>query len=267
MTTDPAAAVDRAARRLFDGHKSGGPYVSVADTDGITGIGRGYDVQEKLVGLLLAHRDAGVAGYKIALTSKPMQEMCGVDHPVAGVLLDTVVFQSPAQVRLQDYQHLGVEFELAVRLGKDMPVRENPYGREDVAAHVDACAPALELVDDRNADYGGLEGAGLAADNAWNGGVVVGPFTETWRDHDLTAVPALLEWSGEADATATTGEAMGHPFEAVAWIANHLNARGQMLRAGEFVMTGSTMKTRFPAGGERIRYALEGLGEVRAEIS
>ncbi len=263
---DNEAKLESAARRLFEGHKAGDPYVSVADTDGVSGIDQGYDVQERLVGLLLGASGASVAGYKIALTSKPMQEMCGVDHPVAGVLLDRVVFSAPARVNLADYQHLGIEFELAVRLGTDMPAQDRPYRRADVAAHVDACAPALELIDDRNADYSGLEGAGLAADNAWNGGVVVGEFTEAWRDQDLTAVPALLEWSGEEDAAATTGEAMGHPFEAVAWIANHLNARGQLLKAGEFVMTGSTMKTRFPSGGERIRYALAGMGEVSAEI-
>ena len=263
---DRKDAIQAAAQRLFDAHKAGAPYLSVAESDGISGIDRGYDVQECLVDLLLRDTGASVAGYKIALTSKPMQEMCGVDHPVAGVLLDRVVFPSPGDVPLDGYQHLGVEFELAVRLAKDMPGEGRPYTRDDVATHVDACAPALELVDDRNADYGGLDGAGLAADNAWNGGVVVGDFTDAWKGLDLTCVPASLEWSGEADAAATTGEAMGHPFEAVAWIANHLNARGQMLKAGDFVMTGSTMKTRFPAGGERICYSLAGMGAVEATI-
>lgn len=266
MSAEQEAVLQQAAQRLFDGHKAGETYASVAETDGIAEIGRGYDVQDRLVALFLANSGASVAGYKIALTSKPMQEMCGVDHPVAGVLLDRVVFPSPAEVPLNGYQHLGVEFELAVRLGRDMPARDRPYSRQDVADHVDACAPALELVDDRNADYSGLDGAGLAADNAWNGGVVIGAFTEAWRSQDLTAVAARLEWSGEADAQAVTGEAMGHPFEAVAWIANHLNARGQMLKAGEFVMTGSTMKTRFPQGGEKIRYALDGMGAVSATI-
>lgn len=260
------AALQTAAQRLFDGHKAGEAYISVAETDGISSIDRAYDVQDRLVEMLLAGTDARVAGYKIALTSKPMQEMVGVDHPVAGVVLDRVVFPSGSTVELNSYLHVGVEFELAVRLGADVPAKAAPYTRDEVAALVDACAPAFELVDDRNADYSGLEGPGLAADNAWNGGVVVGTFSEVWRDLDLTSVPARLEWSGETDAVASTGEAMGHPFEAVAWIANHLNARGQMLKAGEFVMTGSTMKTRFPTGGEKIRYSLEGMGAVEAQI-
>jgi len=266
MSTDLEAQIQSAAKRLFDGHKAGAAYLSVAETDGISGIAQGYDVQDRLVDMLLRDSGASVAGYKIALTSKPMQEMVGVDHPVAGVVLDRVVFSSGARVKLSDYQHIGVEFELAVRLGRDMPAKASPYTRAETAELVDACAPAFELVDDRNADYTALEGVGLAADNAWNGGVVVGAFSTAWRDLDLTSVRARLEWSGAEDAAATTGEAMGHPFEAVAWIANHLNARGQMLKAGEFVMTGSTMKTRFPTGGERIRYTLEGMGAVAAEI-
>ena len=48
---------------------------------------------------------------------------------------------------------------------------------------------------------------------------------------------------------------MGHPFEAVAWVANLLNRRGRMLRSGMIVMTGSSITTKFPAPGDRVRFA------------
>jgi 2-keto-4-pentenoate hydratase len=63
-----------------------------------------------------------------------------------------------------------------------------------------------------------------------------------------------------------TGDAMGHPLEAVAWLANLLNRRGRSLEAGMVVMTGSSITTRFPAAGDRIRFAIDGLGEVRLEL-
>ena len=64
-----------------------------------------------------------------------------------------------------------------------------------------------------------------------------------------------------------TGDALGHPLEAVAWLANLLNGRGRMLGRDMIVMTGSSITTKFPARGDRIRFAIDGLGEVSLEIA
>ena len=55
---------------------------------------------------------------------------------------------------------------------------------------------------------------------------------------------------------------MGHPFEGLAWTANHLAAQGRAMKKGEIVITGSALKTRFPAPGDVISYAISGLGET-----
>ena len=262
-----AESIEAAAQALLRGRTGREPFQSVAETHAISGMTGAYDVQERFVELLQAEGGGAIAGYKIALTSKAMQEMCGVDRPLAGAILDGVVHRSPAAVPLSAYRHLGLEFETAVILGADMPDRGKPYTREEVSGFVSACAPAFELIEDRNADYAALDAVGITADNAWNGGVVLGEPVTGWREIDLTAAPVCLAWANEAPAAASTGEAMGHPFEAVAWVANHLNVRGQALKAGQLVMTGSTMKTRFPAGGEEIVYTIEGLGTVSLTIA
>jgi 2-keto-4-pentenoate hydratase len=59
---------------------------------------------------------------------------------------------------------------------------------------------------------------------------------------------------------------MGHPFAGLAWVANHLYTRGRTLAKGEIVMTGSTLKTRFPEAGDHVRYVIEGLGETELRI-
>jgi 2-keto-4-pentenoate hydratase len=64
-----------------------------------------------------------------------------------------------------------------------------------------------------------------------------------------------------------TGDAMGHPFEAAAWLANLLNRRGRTLERGMIVMTGSSITTKFPAPGDRVRFAIDGLGEVVLEAA
>lgn len=260
------SSVTAAAQALLEARNNRSPYVSVSETHGISDLSGAYDVQEAFVDLLLSHNNSGIAGYKIALTSKVMQEMCGVDRPLAGAILNNVIFTSPARIALADFQHLGLEFETAVVLATDMPDRGHPYTLADVPGCVDACAPAFELIEDGNADYAKLDAVGITADNAWNGGIVMGEPCTAWKDINLRAAGTQLEWGEEGVQTATTGEAMGHPFEAVAWVANHLIERGHCLKAGHVVMTGSTMKTRFPGGGEDIRYSIDGLGAVSLKI-
>jgi 2-keto-4-pentenoate hydratase len=38
------------------------------------------------------------------------------------------------------------------------------------------------------------------------------------------------------------------------------------MRAGEIVITGSALRTRFPEAGDEIIYRIAGLGEARARI-
>ncbi len=211
---------------------------------------------------LLRERGHRLVGYKIALTSKAMQEFCGVDQPLSGVVFEQFVHESPATVRLADHRHLGVEFEVAVRLGADLPPASVPHDRDSVAAAVASCQPAFELVEDRNADYSTLDAFDLVAENAWNAGVVLGPPVDEWRQIDLEHAVTRLETNGTFVGEGRTGDALGHPMDAVAWLANHLNQRGRMLERGQFVMTGSSIVTQFPEPGDDLEFTIEHLGQI-----
>lgn len=226
-----------------------------------------YRIQDALHGLMKAQGRGEIVGWKIALTSKAMQEMTGVDQPAAGALFATVVHQSPAIVDIGNYHHLGIEFEVAVRVRDDLPAGGPPWTRESVAPHVASCMPAFELVEDGNADYKSLDAFTLIAQNTWNGGVVLGTPMTTWKNVNLeTAVTRA--WVNDAPAgEGKTGDAMGHPLEALAWVANLLNRRGRRLEHDMIVMTGSSITTKFPVPGDRVRFAIEGLGEVTLEAT
>lgn len=267
------ADIDGAVAHLMEAHRSGAAFAPFCERFGVASLDGAYAVQEAFLARFGAEQErvlgagaGAIAGYKIALTSKAMQEMCGVDQPLAGALLAGGVLNSPAVLDIRDYGRLGLEFELAVRMGEAMGPEGAPWTRADVADRVEACLPAFELIDDRKADYSALSAFDITADKAWNAGVVLGVATGDWRALDLAATPVRLDWAKEPPATANTGDAMGHPFEAVAWIANLLARRGRALEAGQIVMTGSTMKTRFPAGGEHVTYTIEGLGEVTVVV-
>jgi 2-keto-4-pentenoate hydratase len=59
---------------------------------------------------------------------------------------------------------------------------------------------------------------------------------------------------------------MGHPFNAVAWIADHLAAHGRGLLRGDVVITGSLITTKFVKGGDLVRFSVDGLGEVELRV-
>src|SRR6185437_5621699 len=114
-------AARRAAEALVAEHRAGTQFKALA---GLASMADAYDVQDKYVPLLRAVHGQAV-GYKVGLTSKAMQTFCGIDHPIAGVVLASRVHQSGASVRRADYGRIGLEFEIAVRMKSDMPASAN----------------------------------------------------------------------------------------------------------------------------------------------
>src|SRR2546428_11829938 len=100
--------------------------------------------------------DAGrgeIAGWKIALTSKAMQQMTGVDQPAAGAIFSKVVHPSPARLDVAAYHHLGVEFEVAVRVGADLPASGGPRTPAARGDRGGARPPPLRLGRDGHAHH------------------------------------------------------------------------------------------------------------------
>jgi 2-keto-4-pentenoate hydratase len=133
-----------------------------------------------------------------------------------------------------------------------------------VAPHIGGVCAAIELVDDRSADYGSLDVLSLVADNSWNGGIVLSEFATKWPDLEPVAGRATKDG---ADIGVGHGrDILGHPFNSVAWLATQLNLRGEGLKAGQVVMTGAVMKTVFPDADASYRFALEGVGVVDVQV-
>ena len=256
-------AARRAAETLLAQHQANAPFRPLGPPDKPATITDAYDVQERFVALLRGrHGDA--VGYKVGLTSAAMQTFCGIDHPIAGVVLARRVVQSGATVRRADFGRLGLEFEIAVRVQSDVPVTGMPLTAEAIAPHIGGVGAAIEIVDDRNADYASLDVLSLVADNSWNAGIVLSDFAASWPD--LTDVAGRATRDRVAIGEGHGRDILGHPFNSVAWLASQLASRGVGLKAGEVVMTGSVMKTIFPDGDASYRFELEGTGFVDVQV-
>jgi len=260
------AKVARIADHIFEAHRRRAPFERLRGELAPASLAEAYEVQDEVHRRFAAAGWGELGGHKIALTSKPIQELCGVDQPAGGAIFARTIHSSPATLRLGDFMHLGLEFELGVRLGQDLPAAGAPYTKDSVTPAVASCMPAFELIEDRGADYRDLDAASILTDKCWCGGVVIGPEVKDWQDLDLETTPVELLWNGELVDRGVTGAAMGHPFESLAWLANLLAARGCDMKAGELVITGSALKTRFPEAGDEITYRIAGLGEATVRI-
>jgi len=205
-----------------------------------------------------------IAGYKIGLTTPVMQRLCGIAEPCYGAIFKTEVHNRRAELSSVDYCRLGIETEIVFRLGDDLP-HGNDAAR--VAAAVESAAAAIELLEDLRYDYRRLDAAAMVAGNVWNAGVVCAAPVKGWRALDLARVTARLSINDREIGSGVGRDVMGHPLNALAWLAQKLADEGTPLRSGMMVMTGSMVPIQHPVAGDRVLVEVSGLGAVELVLT
>jgi 2-keto-4-pentenoate hydratase len=220
-----------------------------------------YDVQDRVRQALVA-RGERVIGWKAGFTNRATQEMFATDHPVCGFLLGSGVYASGAEVPANTFVGLAVEAEVALVMGRALagPGVTPPQA----LLAVEGAVPALELVDFRYA--GKITATDAVADGVLAKAVVLGaPLTDVTHV-DLALEGLVYEANGKIVATNTAAEVLGSPINSLAWIANHLGARGLGLRVGDVVMTWSVSIVLRPKAGDTVRARFTRLGMVSARF-
>ncbi len=226
----------------------------------------GYRIQDAVHKLLAADLGA-LVGYKIGCTSPVMQQYLDIPHPCGGGVFANGVFDSGASLSTGDFVRVGVECEIAVKLGRDLALTEQPFTAEWVAESIEAYLPAIEIVDDRYVDWQTLGAPTLVADDFFAAGCVLGKPVARVGLPDVLHVAGRALINGVEVGRGSGADVLGHPHNALAWLANHLAADGKSLRAGQLVLTGSLVKTVWLNAGDEVVMELEGLGRVSATFS
>lgn len=258
----PTTAHEEAAARLLGAEATATPCAPVRHLFEDGTIDDGYMVQQLVAA---ASPERRLVGRKIGLTSPAVQQQMGVDTPDFGLLFadmahgvgETVPFDSLLQPR--------VEAEVAFVLGTDLP--EHRVTVADVLRATDFVVAAIEIVASR------IEGWDITildtvADNASSGAFVLGGAPRSLRDiPDLQTCRMELTRGDELVSAGTGAACLGHPVNAVTWLANTLAARGVPLRAGEIVLSGSLGPLVPVRPGDTFECTIEGLGSVRTRFS
>ena len=247
-TVNPAmnpTAIDDAANRIFAARRLAIPLAPLPPSSRPATVAQGYEVQDALHRKQLAGGRSQLAGWKIGCTSKVLQELLQIPYPAAGGILAENILQSGASRPLARFIHVGIECEIAVELGDDLPADGAPWTRSRVADRVAACMAAIEVVDNRYTDFKAVGAPTLIADDFFQAAVVLGTRFETWRDADLAALSAATVIDGQEVGRGRGADIMGHPLEPLAWLANTGAERGRGLRRGDIILTGSMVAVQW----------------------
>lgn len=221
-------------------------------------IDDGYAIQTALAELW----GLDVAGWKIGATAPATRELLKVDVPFAGRIFAPYVLESPAEVAASAFLFCAVESEIVLRLGTDLPARDLEYSAEECADAVAAAHPGFELVNHHWTDIMTAGAPRLIADNGSNGGLVIGPGRDDWRDLDLASIEAVLTIDGEEKGRGTGTLAHGGPVHSLTWLANEMSSRGIGLSAGQLISTGTLTAMNMCEGGQTAVADFGLLGQV-----
>jgi 2-oxo-3-hexenedioate decarboxylase/2-keto-4-pentenoate hydratase len=227
----------------------------------------GYTLQQAVQRRLDECGLGPVVGHKIGCTSGVMQGFLGIPNPCAGTVHAAGVLHGGGRVPRSRFVRLGIECEIAVELARDLAPAGAPVDRETAAAAVAAVMPAIEIVDDRYHDFRTVGVPTLIADDFFHSGCVLGEPIADWRRLDLAALSGRTSIDGVEVARGTGAGVMGHPLEALAWLANTRARHGlPPLKRGEFVLLGSLVETKWVEAGMRARVEIDELGGLELAI-
>ena len=256
----------RAAQAIAAARRSLQPLGPLSQPTVPKSIGDGYRVQSE-VHRLLATGLGPLVGYKIGCTSEVMQKYLAIPHPCSGGVHESGVHRSGVVLKAADFVRVGVECEIAVRLGRDLVPAVAPFTRDSVADSIECYLPAIEIVDDRYVRWETLGAPTLIADDFFAAGIVLGRPVARSAVADLLDVQGRALINGQEAGRGTGADVLGHPHNALAWLANQLASQGTGLRAGQVVMTGSLVRTVWLHAGDEATMEFSGLGNVEVAFA
>ncbi len=260
LTDEQARAHAQALLRARD---TGVPIDPFTQAQPDLGMADGYAIQTHLVRSLL-ERGESIVGYKLGLTSRPMQELLGVDSPDFGPVFASGVFGDGAVLPADGFIAPRVEAEIAVVLECDL---SGPgCTAADALTATRGLVAAVEIVDSRIVDWR-IRLADTVADLASAGAIALSSLVVPVEGFDPRLLGMVFTRNGELVASGAGAAALGDPMAAVAWLANTLGPMGVVLPAGSVVMTGALHAMVPISPGDVFRAEFDRLGPITIRMA
>jgi 2-keto-4-pentenoate hydratase len=173
-----------------------------------------------------------VGGWKCSLPPAPGRINC------APILAPTILRTSPCAVDANGAT-ARIEPEVAFVMARDLAGRGTPWSEAEVKSAIAETRLVLEILGTRYADAANASWLEHLADCVQNQALYVGPLLAQGPDTPLAGFPVTVRAAGRTLSTHEGRHGDGHPLRPLVWLANFLAERGDPLRAGQVVTTGS----------------------------
>lgn len=215
-----------------------------------------YHIQQRMI-VRRIEKGERVVGKKIGVTSQAVMNLLGVHQPDFGYLLDGMLYNEGEAIPFDRLIQPKAEGEIAFLLKKDL---QGPgVTAVDVLAATEGVMACFEIVDSRIQDWK-IKIQDTVADNASCGVFVLGDQLVDISKVDLALCGMVLEKNGEIVVTGAGAATLGHPVNAMVWLANTLGRLGIPLKAGDIVLSGA-MGAMVPIQkGDNLRVTIGGIG-------
>ena len=259
--------INQAAGLLLNARLTGQPISGLPPDCYPADLLQAYAIQNALVEKLLQQLGGQIIGYKIACTNQAAQKVLNLDSPFFGRLFSATTSTSPAQLKTNTFQMRVIEPEFAFEMAQDLPPRPAPFSRDEVTAAITAITPSIEIVDSRYQEWTTVGPACLIADQAAHGAWVMGHKEFNWRGLDLATHKVELWVNGKLNQTGDGSVVLGHPLNALTWLANALREQNRGLQAGDWITTGVCIDKLYNAQpGDVIKADFGMLGEIEVKF-
>ncbi len=215
---------------------------------------------------LMAQRHGAVIGYKAGLTNPAVQKRFNTDKPVWGVLYQGMLLADGAAVDATFGARPLYEADMLVRV-KSAAINQAKTPAEVLEA-IDQVVPFIELPDLVVQAPPRLNGAAVGAINVGARlGVAGTPIAiPPYRGEryalldalrDMTVI--LTDGSGAEIARGQGSDILGHPLNAVVWLADALAKEGLAMKPGDLISLGSFSPLLPPKAGSSAKVTYVGL--------
>lgn len=198
-------------------------------------LNEAYEIQAA-VALL---RRTPAAGFKLGLTNEAAQRGADTFAPIVGRLGSLDIRRSHSNIALPEKHLRIVEAEVVFELGSDLPPGYAPYSEQRVRGSVSRAFAGIELCNTRFEESMDPSLACVVADNSNADLVVVGDALSEQDIDSLANLPVKLQRRGKPDIHGSTQKVLGNPLRALTWLANWLARRGESLKRGQLISSGS----------------------------
>lgn len=222
-----------------------------------------YDVQIATFRL----REMGTAGFKVGLTSVEAQRSAGATAPIAGRLTSADILRSPARIALpRDHMRI-VEAEVLFEVGCTVMADHGPLSDAGVYRCLRAAYAGIEICNSRLSGSEDVPLPVIVADNSNADRLVVGDRLTDWSLEALADLPVTLTRRKQSAINGATRLVLGHPMRAVTWLANWLGERGEGLKAGDLIASGSCTGMTEVARDDAVTATFGGGARVAVEFT